>query len=79
MRASRLVLLPVTARLAGHREPLEVVFEGIETAEQLAQLRALGCDSGQGFYFARPLPAEAASDLLRRQTRSSDDRLPAAA
>jgi hypothetical protein len=36
---------------------LQVTAEGIETAEQLEQLRALGCDFGQGFYFARSLPA----------------------
>jgi diguanylate cyclase (GGDEF)-like protein/PAS domain S-box-containing protein len=36
---------------------LTVTAEGIETAEQLAELRMLGCDQGQGFYFARPMPA----------------------
>ena len=36
---------------------LGVVAEGIETAEQLAQLRALGSDRGQGYLFAGPLPA----------------------
>jgi diguanylate cyclase (GGDEF)-like protein len=56
-----------------------VTAEGIETEEQLTQLCALGCDHGQGYYFARPLSAEAASELLRRQTRSSDYRLPTAA
>jgi EAL domain-containing protein (putative c-di-GMP-specific phosphodiesterase class I) len=56
-----------------------VTAEGIETEEQLTQLCALGCDHGQGYYFARPLSAEAASELLSRQTRSSDYRLPAAA
>lgn len=51
---------------------ISVTAEGIETAEQLAQLRALGCDLGQGYYFARPLPADApvplyaASALLGR-------------
>lgn len=51
---------------------ISVTAEGIETAEQLAQLRALGCDLGQGYYFARPLPADApmpmyvASALLER-------------
>jgi diguanylate cyclase (GGDEF)-like protein/PAS domain S-box-containing protein len=33
----------------------EVVAEGIETAGQLAVLRSLRCDQGQGFYFARPM------------------------
>lgn len=41
---------------------LQVVAEGIETAEQLATLRELGCDLGQGQYFVRPL----ASDELVR-------------
>ncbi|HET7725746.1 MAG TPA: EAL domain-containing protein [Candidatus Limnocylindrales bacterium] len=40
-----------------HGLGIEVVAEGIETAEQLAILRRLGCDRGQGFLFARPLPA----------------------
>jgi diguanylate cyclase (GGDEF)-like protein len=34
---------------------LRITGEGIETAEQFELLRALGCDHGQGFYFARPL------------------------
>ena len=42
------------ARMRG----LRVVAEGIEDAEQLNILRALGCDAGQGFYFARPLDPE---------------------
>jgi diguanylate cyclase (GGDEF)-like protein len=41
-------------RLA-HSLKLNVVAEGIETAEQLARLREAGCDYGQGFYFSRPL------------------------
>jgi predicted signal transduction protein with EAL and GGDEF domain len=49
--------------LAGNLR-LEVTGEGIETAEQLERLRALGCDLGQGFYFARPLTAERVSELL---------------
>jgi EAL domain-containing protein (putative c-di-GMP-specific phosphodiesterase class I) len=40
-----------------------VVAEGVETPEQLEQLRGLRCDRVQGFYFARPLP-EAQADLL---------------
>jgi diguanylate cyclase (GGDEF)-like protein/PAS domain S-box-containing protein len=38
---------------------LKTVAEGIETAEQLRALRAMGCDLGQGFYFARSLSAVA--------------------
>jgi diguanylate cyclase (GGDEF)-like protein/PAS domain S-box-containing protein len=37
---------------------LSVTAEGIETAEQLTRLEALGCDRGQGYYFAHPLPAD---------------------
>jgi EAL domain-containing protein (putative c-di-GMP-specific phosphodiesterase class I) len=43
---------------------LEVVAEGIETAEQLRQLREIGCNMGQGYYLARPLPAKEAGALL---------------
>ena len=35
---------------------LACVAEGVETIEQLAGLRALGCEQAQGFYFARPHP-----------------------
>ena len=36
--------------------------EGVETAEQLAFLKAEGCDEVQGYYLSRPLPA---SDIAR--------------
>jgi EAL domain-containing protein (putative c-di-GMP-specific phosphodiesterase class I) len=38
--------------------------EGIETAEELAFLREAGCTLGQGFHFARPVPAEEIPALL---------------
>jgi EAL domain-containing protein (putative c-di-GMP-specific phosphodiesterase class I) len=43
---------------------LDVVAEGIETAAQLASLRALDCDRGQGYWFSRPLPELAIEALL---------------
>jgi diguanylate cyclase (GGDEF)-like protein len=49
----------------GHALGLTAIAEGIETAEQLAVLRGLGCDLGQGYYFARPAPAERIEPLLR--------------
>jgi EAL domain-containing protein (putative c-di-GMP-specific phosphodiesterase class I) len=43
---------------------LSVTGEGVETNEQAGQLRALGCHRGQGYLFARPLPAEQFEALL---------------
>jgi diguanylate cyclase (GGDEF)-like protein/PAS domain S-box-containing protein len=44
---------------------METVAEGIETEEQLTQLKALACDYGQGYLFSKPVMAEAASGLLK--------------
>jgi diguanylate cyclase (GGDEF)-like protein len=49
----------------GHDLGLEVIAEGIETREQLAALRAMGCDHGQGYLFSPPVDAEAAGEMLR--------------
>jgi EAL domain-containing protein (putative c-di-GMP-specific phosphodiesterase class I) len=55
----------VAAAIAmGRALEMEVVAEGIETAEQVADLRELGCPLGQGFLFARPLPPEELDGLL---------------
>jgi EAL domain-containing protein (putative c-di-GMP-specific phosphodiesterase class I) len=43
---------------------LETIAEGVETAGQLALLRSKGCRIGQGFYFSRPVPAEALTEML---------------
>jgi diguanylate cyclase (GGDEF)-like protein len=50
----------------GQELEMTVVAEGIETADQLAQLIALGCGYGQGYYLARPAPAEEIGSLLDR-------------
>jgi diguanylate cyclase (GGDEF)-like protein len=45
---------------------LETVAEGVETADQANWLRELGCDVGQGFYFAHPMPPAAVGGYLER-------------
>jgi diguanylate cyclase (GGDEF)-like protein/PAS domain S-box-containing protein len=55
----------VTATLAfASALGLSVTAEGVETADQLERLRALGCPHGQGFLFSRPLPAADLPALL---------------
>ena len=45
---------------------LDIIAEGVETELQLAQLRWLDCEQGQGYLFAKPLPAEEIENLLKR-------------
>ena len=42
----------------------DVCAEGVETPEQLAFLRELGCDLAQGFFLARPVPPDEVGALL---------------
>ena len=46
-----------------HSLGLETIADGVERKEQLDTLRELGCETGQGFYFARPRPSEASAAL----------------
>jgi EAL domain-containing protein (putative c-di-GMP-specific phosphodiesterase class I) len=48
----------------GHSLDLEVIAEGVETPSQLAELREMGCDHGQGYLFAPPVEAAAARAML---------------
>jgi EAL domain-containing protein (putative c-di-GMP-specific phosphodiesterase class I) len=50
-------------RLAQHLG-MSVVAEGVETEQQRAQLRALECEFGQGYYFSKPMDDHAAEALL---------------
>ena len=42
----------------GDRLGIELIAEGIEQAEQAGRLQAMGCQLGQGYHFARPMPAD---------------------
>ncbi|MBT9521802.1 MAG: EAL domain-containing protein [Dechloromonas sp.] len=46
---------------------MTVLAEGVETGEQLAQLRKMGCDMAQGYYFSRPTSAAGIAEILRTQ------------
>jgi diguanylate cyclase (GGDEF)-like protein/PAS domain S-box-containing protein len=48
----------------GHAMGLSVVAEGVETAEQADDVRRLGCDEMQGYYFSRPARPEMLQGLL---------------
>ena len=50
-----------------HNLGLDVTAEGIETPEQLARLRELGCESGQGYLFSKPVEAVKAEALIAAQ------------
>ncbi len=50
-----------------HNLHLLAIAEGVETREQLAHLRASGCDQAQGYLFSRPLPANEIPPLLTQQ------------
>jgi EAL domain-containing protein (putative c-di-GMP-specific phosphodiesterase class I) len=52
------------AQLAEYLE-LSAVAEGIETEDQLDRLRTMGYRLGQGFYLAKPLPADEAGRLMQ--------------
>jgi diguanylate cyclase (GGDEF)-like protein len=56
--------LAATARL-GRTLGLTVTAEGIETADQARRMRAAGCDTGQGWYLGRPVPADQIARVIR--------------
>ncbi len=53
-----------TTLVMGHNLGMKVVAEGIEDAATLARLKALGCDLGQGYHIARPMPVRDFIDWL---------------
>ncbi len=53
-----------------HRLGLTVTAECVESAEQAERLGRIGCDTGQGWFYSRPVPAERISALLSTGVRS---------
>jgi EAL domain-containing protein (putative c-di-GMP-specific phosphodiesterase class I) len=53
-----------------HNLGMDVVAEGVETAQQIAQLKALDCEYAQGYYFGKPTDRETAWSLIKTEDRS---------
>ena len=53
----------------GRSLSMEVLAEGVETAGQLRRVRAAGCQSVQGYYFSRALPADQFQAIISRSTQ----------
>jgi PAS domain S-box-containing protein len=60
--------------MLAHNLGLTVVAEGVETEEQMDQLKHLECEMAQGYFFSRPADQEAALEFLR--ARNSKDAKP---
>lgn len=56
-----------TIVVLAHTLKMDVIAEGIESAEQLTAVQSLGCEYGQGYYFDRPLTSEQVDKLVREQ------------
>lgn len=57
----------------GHNIGLNVVAEGVETEEQLAGLKTMGCDFAQGYLFSRPLDHDAAAAWMRQHWKDKNN------
>lgn len=57
-----------------HTLDMDVVAEGIEHEMQLNQLKSLGCEFGQGYWFSRPLDVNSATALIQSWAMSMQDR-----
>ena len=60
----------------GRELRMDVVAEGIETAQQAAMLHELGCSLGQGYYYSRPAPRDIVTGLLLRHAQDMPGCMP---
>lgn len=58
----------------GYALSLDIVVEGVETAEDAAILKMLGCRVAQGYFFARPMPVEALIAWIGRHRQEAGER-----
>ena len=70
--SSDLAIVSAIIAIARHLQ-IQVIAEGIEGYQQAEILRKLGCTVGQGFLFARPMPAEECRVLLGANAASQED------
>jgi diguanylate cyclase (GGDEF)-like protein len=68
-KSSKDAMIAIAVIAMGHSLGLRVVAEGVETEEQLDYLRRHRCDEIQGYYFSRPVPADAFEAMLREDKR----------
>ena len=61
--------ITATVITMAHSLGLNVIAEGVETAEQVEYLREQGCDEVQGHWLSRPLPPESCLEFLRERAR----------
>lgn len=61
-----------TIIMLAHNLEMDVVAEGVETNEQLAILRKLGCQSGQGYFFSKPASSDGAEKIIAETYAGAD-------
>lgn len=74
-RSSRLAIILDSLVNVAKRLRISTVAEGVETIDDVNYLKALGCQIGQGYYYARPLPGPQLIDWVRKfsqKTETSD-------
>lgn len=70
-KKGRLILEHVVAM--ANKLGLELLAEGVETEEQVRLLQSIGCDNVQGYYYAKPMPAEEFFALLQQDRASLEE------
>lgn len=58
-----------TIIILAHSLGIKAIAEGVETPEQLAQLKTFGCDEAQGYFFAKPVDSQTAESIITAQTQ----------